>query len=136
VEPTSALLLHRNDFLRIASARAELGLALARHLCSLLRSTNYQMESIALYELRVRVARFLRLTLCEQHGAELPAEPELRLGISQGDLAALLGASRPKINKVLQQMHAEGMLRRDGDRLICNRAKLDGLLAVNGGYLD
>lgn len=43
LEPTSGVVLHRERFLHVVWSRAELGLALARHLSLLLRDTNYQM---------------------------------------------------------------------------------------------
>ena len=129
--PTSGVVLQRGSFLRVVSSRAELGLALARHLSPLLRDTNYQMESIALYDLQARVARFLLLALRREYGTAIPAEAPLTLWLNQAELAAVLGASRPKINQVLQAMLAEGLLRRDGAELICNRARLEGFAGID-----
>lgn len=131
LEPTSGVVLQRESFLRVVSSRAELGLALARHLSLLLRDTNYQMESIALYDLQARVARFLLLTLRREYGAAIPPEAPLTLWLNQAELAAILGASRPKINQVLQAMLAEGLLRRDGAELICNRVRLEGFAGID-----
>lgn len=127
VEPVEAMLLSREAFLGVAAERPELGIALARHLCSLLRTTNYQMESVSLYGLRSRVARFIVLTLRELHGDDIPEESPLRLGVNQTEFAAILGASRPKVNQVLQALIADGVLLRDGETLICRR---DALLDV------
>ena len=129
--PTSGVMLQRKSFLRVVSSRAELGLALARHLSLLLRDTNYQMESIALYDLQARVARFFLLALRREFGAAIPAEATLKLWLNQAELAAVLGASRPKINQVLQAMLAEGLVRRDGADLICNRARLEGFAGID-----
>ena len=68
VEASSGIVLQRDRFLRVAAQYPQLGLALARHLCLQLRTTNYQMESIALYDLRSRVARFLLFTLRSEAG--------------------------------------------------------------------
>jgi CRP-like cAMP-binding protein len=133
LEPTSGVVLHRDAFLSVVSARGDLGLALARHLSLLLRDTNYQMESIALYDLQARVARFLLLALRREHGAELPAEAPLTMWLNQGELAAVLGTSRPKINQVLQAMLADGLLRREGADMICNRAKLEDFAGIDAG---
>lgn len=123
-EPTAAIVLHRHGFDRVAAAHPQLGLALARHLCRLLRQTNYQMESIALHALHARVARFLLFALREQHGATLPDQAMLRLELSQSDVAAVLGASRPKVNAVFQAMLADGTLHREGTTLGCDVRRL------------
>jgi CRP/FNR family transcriptional regulator, cyclic AMP receptor protein len=125
MQPTSGILLQRDRFLRVAESHPRLGLALARHLCQQLRSTNYQMESIALYDLRSRVARFLLFALREQREASGEGRVRLRMVLNQGELALLLGASRPKVNQVLQSLMAEGLLERDGDALICDVALLE-----------
>jgi CRP/FNR family transcriptional regulator, cyclic AMP receptor protein len=125
LEPTSGILVQRDSFLRVVSARADLGLALARHLSLLLRATNYQMESIALYDLQARVARFILASLRREHGPKIPAEARLSLGLNQTELAAVLGASRPKVNQVLQVLLGDGTLRRDGADLICVRTRLE-----------
>ncbi len=125
VEPSSGVVLQREKFLRVANSFPQLGLALARHLCQQLRSTNYQMESIALYDLKARVARFLLFALREQHGATVPDRAALRLVLNQGELAAVLGASRPKVNQVLQAMLADGTLARDGVTFTCDVLRLE-----------
>lgn len=117
VEACSAVVLQRDRFMRVAEQYPQLGLALARHLCQQLRSTNYQMESIALYDLRSRVARFLLFALRSEGDT---GRARLRMALNQGELALVLGASRPKINQVLQSMLADGLLEREGEVLICD----------------
>lgn len=129
VETCSAVLLHRDQFLQAAGRYPQIGLALARHLCRQLRSTNYQMESIALYDLRSRVARFLLLAV-QGHGESRHAR--LRMKLNQSELALVLGASRPKINQVLQAMMAEGLVERDGDVLVCDVARIAEAAEVAG----
>ncbi len=128
VEASKGIIIQRAGFLRLAEARPSLGMALARHLCALLRSTNYQMESVVLYDLRMRVARFILLALRELHGEDIPPQTALRLGYSQTEFAAILGASRPKVNQVLQTLISDGVLQREGDILICLRDRLERLL--------
>ncbi|MCC5975645.1 MAG: Crp/Fnr family transcriptional regulator [Rubellimicrobium sp.] len=130
VQPSAGIVLYRDRFMRMAETHPQLGLALARHLCQQLRSTNYQMESIALYDLRARVARFLLYALHEQHGATASGRTRLRMVLNQSELALLLGASRPKVNQVLQLLLAEGALEREGETLICDIAQLEDAVEV------
>lgn len=125
VEPSSGLVLQRDKFLRVAESFPQLGMALARHLCQQLRTTNYQMESIALYDLKSRVARFLLFALREQHGQAVQGRAALRMVLNQTELASVLGASRPKINQVLQAMLTDGVLVREGATWVCDIARLE-----------
>jgi DNA-binding IclR family transcriptional regulator len=88
------------------------------------------MESIALYDLRSRVARFLLFALREEQGSEGAGRVRLRMVLNQSELALLLGASRPKVNQVLQSMLAEGVLERDGETLICDVAQLQEAIEI------
>lgn len=123
VEPSSGVVLRRDRFLQVAHAQPRLGMALAEHLCQQLRSTNYQMESIALYDLRSRVARFLLFAL-RGEGAR-SGRVRLKMALNQGELALVVGASRPKVNQVLQAFLAEGILERVDEALICDMAGLE-----------
>jgi CRP-like cAMP-binding protein len=124
VETTTGIVIGRAGFLRVARESADLPLALARHLSELLRNTNYQMESIALYDLRLRVIRFILFSLRQTHGESLPERAHLQSGLNQSELSAVLGASRPKVNRVLQDLIAAGALVRDGARVFCNVDRL------------
>jgi DNA-binding Lrp family transcriptional regulator len=78
------------------------------------------------------VARFLLFTLRQIHGQDLPAEAMLRLTITQTELAAVLGASRPKVNRALQMLLEDQVIRRDGDVLTCNVERLTQLAEPDG----
>ena len=130
--PTRGIVIGRVAFLRVASAQAELGLALARHLSELLRNTNYQMESIALYELKLRVIRFFLFSLRQIHGDDPPDRAAIRVELNQSELSAVLGASRPKVNRVLQDLIAAGALERQDGTLLCNVVRLRQLAAIDG----
>lgn len=127
VSPVTALVLHSDRFKRIATENPAILFSLARYLCGMLRDTNAQMESIALYGMPARLVRFLLFTLRQVHGENLPDSAVLRLGFSQSELALIVGATRPKVNRALQDIVATGAVQRDGDALICN---VPALLAI------
>lgn len=116
--------LHRSAFRQIAELDPGLMQGATRWLCRRLRETTDQLESIVLYSLEPRLARFLLFTLHQLHGDDLPPNPALRLDVSQSDLAAVLGASRPKVNQALQALRDAGAIRRDGAILRCDVAIL------------
>lgn len=121
---TMGHVLQRTAFQQIADLDPGLMQGAARWLCRRLRETTEQLESIVLYNLEARLARFLLFTLKQIHGDDVPPDPALRLEISQSDLAAVLGASRPKVNQALQGLGDAGAIRRDGTIILCDTATL------------
>ena len=100
-------------------------------LCARLRETDLAFEGVALHRIEVRLARYLD-SLCRQVAPDQDeGTVEVRLAISQGELALLLGASRPKVNGALALLEADGAIRRKGDMLSC---QLEDLRAI--GEID
>ena len=126
-EVTTAILLTRERFMQVARQRADLPLAIARHVCGHLRRATFQMESIALYDLQGRLVRYLLMAAHQAKGGRDGTEIRVDLGLNQSDLAAVLGATRSRVNNALQDLVAEGAIRRDGAAVICNIPKLRAL---------
>ncbi|MCF1710615.1 Crp/Fnr family transcriptional regulator [Tabrizicola sp. J26] len=121
---TCGYVVDRAAFRSVAERHSDLMEGVARFLCRRLRDTNDKLESIALYGLDARLARFLLFTLRQIHGDDLPDKARLRLAITQSDLAAVLGASRPKVNRALQALIEDQAIQREGEVLICDPARL------------
>jgi CRP/FNR family cyclic AMP-dependent transcriptional regulator len=121
--------LERNDFFALMAKSPGIARAVISYLCRRLREVSDKLETIALYSLDVRLARFLLIALKDQPdipGRRLPLE----LQYSQGELALLLGASRPKINMALSALEGAQAIKRTADRLFCDRAKLASLAKI------
>lgn len=121
--PTTTCALERNDFHRLRATHPAVSDAVVAFLCRRLRDVSDRLETIALYPMDVRLARFLLTALGNRQappGRRIPLE----LRFSQGELALLLGASRPKINAALGALESAGAIGRTSDRLFCDRAKL------------
>lgn len=124
----SGVVLTRAAYAGIAAnLRVDLNGAALVFLCQRLRETTDRLEGIALFELPAQLARFLLSSLTQLHGADLPPDPALRLAMTQGDLAAMLGASRPKVNRALQELEASGAIRREGPIIRCDTRMLQAL---------
>jgi len=102
-------------------------------LCRRIRQTDLQIEGIALHRIEVRLARYLDL-LCRQlhphdasDDADAPENVTIHLPISQGELAVLLGASRPKVNAALALLEGDGTLQRKGAEWTCD---VEGLRVI------
>ena len=129
---TTGLVIRRTALTRLLTERPTLALALIRYLSKRLRETTYQLESVALYELSARLARFLLATLRQTHGANLPSSASLKLDLAQGEIAAILGASRPKLNRALAELEEQGAIRREGRAMECNIARLTSAAEADG----
>ena len=119
----TAYRLDKEDFRKLWIARPVLSERLISFLCGRLRETSGQLESIALHPLHVRLARFFLVAIGDRKpvpGKRLP----LDIGMSQGELALLLGASRPKINEALGKLEETGAIGRTLDRIFCDPQRL------------
>ena len=123
LSPTVVLSLERADFQRLRAEHPRISEAVIVFLCERLRDVSDKLEGIALYSLEARLARFLLTALRGRPDTPGRRTP-LDMNFSQGELALLLGASRPKINAALAALEASGAIGRTMDRLFCDRAKL------------
>jgi len=115
---SETLALGKTSLARLMADRPAISRALIQLLCQRLRETTEQLESIALYRIEARLARFL-LALQSSSKTE-----EVSLLMSQTELGAILGASRSKVNAALHNLEEMAAIRRRGSRLACNAEKL------------
>lgn len=92
-------------------------------LCRRLRETSDQSEAIALHSIETRLAKFLH-SKCDQNANGPAARSTFELGMSQTELALLIGASRQKVNAALASLEKAGAVKRTGDKFTCAIAKL------------
>ncbi|MGE3248471.1 MAG: Crp/Fnr family transcriptional regulator [Beijerinckiaceae bacterium] len=92
----------------------DLLLDIARKLCRRLRETTEQLEGIALYPLRQRVARYILARGSETGRDRGGGKRSVSIALSQSELGAVLGASRPKINAALVELERSGCIERRG----------------------
>jgi CRP-like cAMP-binding protein len=121
--PVATYALEREAFRDLWSRRPGISAGVVACLCRRLRDTSAQLGAIALHPLEARLARFLLVALGKPQPSPGKRVP-LELGYSQGELAQLLGASRPKVNAALGALESAGAVKRTLDRLFCDPAKL------------
>lgn len=115
----------KKEFRDFMSRNSEAADAVVNFLCKRLRETNQQLETIALYNLDARVARYLLAAVRQVHGDdELPEHARLNLGLNQLEFGAILGASRPRINRAILSLEEAGAIRREGGVFDCNVPRL------------
>ncbi|WP_372623615.1 Crp/Fnr family transcriptional regulator [Falsiroseomonas sp.] len=100
--PVRALVLRHADAAAIIAGDAAVAGALLRTLAARLRRTTDQTEAVGLRGLPERVALAL-LQLAA-------ADPSGLVRLSQGQIAALVAATRPKVNAVLAEFRERGLV--------------------------
>jgi CRP-like cAMP-binding protein len=100
--PVTGLMLRHADAAAVFTTDAAAALALLRTLAARLRRTTDQAEGLGIRSLPERVAAtLLRLAA---------ADPAGLVRLPQGQIAALVAASRPKVNAVLSRFREEGLV--------------------------
>lgn len=128
--PGLILTLERGAVLPFLQERPALLMRLLTILCERLRKADAALEDLALASLPTRLARLL-LLLAAEHGVEMPGGGiRLRLHLSQGDLANLVGATREGVNRLLRRWREEGIVgEQDGNLVLIRPQALRALLA-------
>ena len=101
ISRVQAMALPQRAMLDLVENNPKVAVAAIRFLCTRLRETDQLLEAIALHRIEVRLARLLLSALKLQSAAAAGKEVPLDLGMSQSELALLIGASRPKVNIAL-----------------------------------
>src|SRR5262249_15377442 len=122
--------IRRGALQNLVATRPAIASGIIRFLCTRLRETSEQLEALALQRIETRLARLLlRLSHARKPDADLV---DLTLDLSQGEIAALIGASRPKVNIAFGELVAHGAILRVGRKLRCHIGKLEDLAKVSG----
>lgn len=128
VAKTTALTLSTAAFHRLAETRPQMAMAAIGFLCQRLRDADQQLEAIALYPIEIRLARFF-LAAARQKEAKSEGRVTIDLGMSQSELALLIGASRPKVNTALSMLEDGGAIERSGTKIACD---VEALIDMTG----
>jgi CRP/FNR family transcriptional regulator/CRP/FNR family cyclic AMP-dependent transcriptional regulator len=100
IDPVESYALQRNDFITAVSHYPRIAIQVMNVLSRRLRQTDAMIEDLLFLDVHGRVAKKL-LELAELHGVHTPEGVRIDLRLTQSDLAALVGASRESVNKVM-----------------------------------
>ncbi len=132
--PSTLLVVAKADLRSLVASHDELGNALLQLNCQRLRHMLRRFEELHTLPLAQRLARQV-LRLMRQFGHPVAQGVSIDLGLSQADLAAIVGGSRQRVNRALRQMHTQDIVRLGQSRLVVlSDARLtavaDGRLAL------
>jgi CRP-like cAMP-binding protein len=125
ISRVEAMALPQKALLELIQNSPKVATAAIHFLCARLRETDNRLEAIALHRIEVRLARLLLSALRLQSPGAKGARVPLNLDMSQGELALLIGASRPKVNIALTTLQDMGAITREGSGLLCNTEVLE-----------
>jgi CRP/FNR family transcriptional regulator/CRP/FNR family cyclic AMP-dependent transcriptional regulator len=100
LEAVEAICLQRTDFINAVMHYPRIAIQVMNVLSRRLRQTDTMIEDLLFLDVHGRVAKKL-LDLAELHGVRTPEGVRIDLRLTQGELAAMVGASRESVNKVM-----------------------------------
>jgi CRP/FNR family transcriptional regulator, cyclic AMP receptor protein len=121
MEPTTLAWLTHTDFWNCLRSMPTMTFNLAGILSRRLRLANAHLAALATMDIEHRLADQL-LSLAEEYGEEAPGGGcRIPFRLTQGDLAALVGASRVRVNQILVGWKHEQLLTVDGRHVVTLR---------------
>jgi CRP/FNR family cyclic AMP-dependent transcriptional regulator len=125
IEKAKLIVLHRTVLFEILHDHRDITEALLRSIGSLLRRVTEQAADLVFLDLHGRVAKLL-LMLADRHGIDSGGDTVLDLGVTQSDLAAMVGGSRQSVNQILHHFERRGYVELAGRTVrIKDRARLE-----------
>ena len=109
MDPCELMILERRDFVPFLRAHPDACMRLLEVLCQKLRWTTGVLEAALFLEGPSRLAKVL-VHLASLYGHSMDNGVELRIRLSQQQLANMVGMSRESINKQLGQWRDEGLI--------------------------
>ena len=116
VEPTSCVMLSKDDLQAALRSTPELGLRMLASLVAYVRRKDEELADFAFLDVTGRIARKL-LELADRHGEAVTGGIRIGIRVPQAELAAMVGASRENVNRSLGQLVTLGALAMDGGHI-------------------
>jgi CRP/FNR family transcriptional regulator, cyclic AMP receptor protein len=117
LKPTTGIVIGRTPLIALMQRRPELLDVLLRTMGALIRRLTERATDLVFLDLPARVAKLL-LREADERGGEQHQGIPIDLGLTQTELAQMVGASRPAVNRVLQTLAARGTIILDGRKII------------------
>lgn len=107
--PVVARVIGQAEFIDLLNRDPELARAVAGSVADKLRTATSRRIDFAACDVLTRLARVL-LELAERHGEQTPAGQTIGCPLTQTELATLIGASEPTVQRALRQFKADGIV--------------------------
>jgi len=117
--PTTGIVIGRAPLIALMQRSPELLDVLLRSMGALVRRLTERATDLVFLDLAARVAKLL-LREAERRSGEQRQGALVDLGLTQTELAQMVGASRPAVNRVLQSLAARGSISINGHEITIN----------------
>lgn len=123
VEDSQFYVLYQDDFIAILMKSSTAIKALFSTLCARLRKTDKFVEETCFLNVSSRLAR--RLSEFAERQIRAGEEGEIRIEMTQSELASMVGATRESVNKELRSMREKGIVKTVGRSVVvCDLERL------------
>lgn len=119
LEPVETYALRRQDFVQLLRTSPAIVEALLATLAKTIRRLTEEVTDLMFLDIRGRLAKKL-LELAEAQGRPAGDGIEIAVALTQEELASMIGATRPRVNRLLGFFEDQGAIGRSG-RLIVVR---------------
>lgn len=117
LEPAQLLAFPRSTVLDLARRDRRIAESLLRNAGAMLRRLTMQTADLVFLDLEGRVAKLL-VEAAERRGHDDGGATRLDLGLTQSELASMVGGSRQSVNQILRALAARGFLTLDGKAVL------------------
>ena len=119
------VVLERRDVVAFLEKRPDICLKLLELMCARLRKSDQRMSDIAFLELSVRLAK----VLLSRIGLPGRAGGKSKLSLSQTELANMINATRPNVNRCLRNWQRQGIVDLDERWIVVLQREALGAIA-------
>jgi CRP-like cAMP-binding protein len=124
IEPTTMLVLGREDLLRHLASHPRTALNLLGEMARRLRRADQSIAQLALCDVNERLIHRL-VSLAREEGTEAPDGVLVRRRPTQQELANMIGSCRETISRAFNQLARDGLIIPRGRALVVTQALLD-----------
>lgn len=111
--PSKLLFFPKNNFIDLISKNPSIALGMIGLLCLRLKEFTHQIENLALKDVAARLSSYLLTLLRDQQ----TSSGSIRLTISKGQLAGILGTVPETLSRVLSRLSSAGYIRVQGPEI-------------------
>lgn len=116
LEPVAVVAIARTTLLGVLQRERSVAEAMLRASGGLLRRLTGQAADLVFLDLEGRVAKLL-VGIAEQRGDRRDGGLALQLGLTQTDLASMVGGSRQSVNQILRTLSVRGLIEVHGQEI-------------------
>jgi CRP/FNR family transcriptional regulator len=122
--------IRRDHFLNFLNDHAQISLRVAKHLSGVYAAVHEQMCALALSDsVTEKLARLL-LSWRQNNGEQTEQPLNLKLSLTHGEIAQMIGASRETVTRLLSELRKQDVIRIKGSNLfIIDRSALERLVS-------